>query len=164
MCGAPHHAARTIHFDLESCVVRSVFVSASFACIVGAIVVSGCGPTRESQRKAAQSGAEKYFELVKAGQYAEAYQRTFTKGHQRQMSQESFETYRRAFAAQTGAIRAVTLVKANERPGAMGFHMVYALEGANAQQPAYEILDVELEGDDWKIASVDRRLPGSAVP
>jgi hypothetical protein len=141
---------------------RSSLAAVSLVALV--LAAAGCGESQESRRRAAQSGAEKYIELVRSEQYAEAYERTFSTSYKRKLELESFARYRQMLAASTGPIRSATLVKASELPNTDGMRLIYALEGANAQQPAFEIIDVIPESDEWKVAALDMQAPGSAAP
>jgi len=121
----------------------------------------GCGSSEASRSRAAQSGAEKYIELVKVGKYDEAYRRTFSKKYQLQIDAEAFVQYRGGLGAATGPIKNATLVKVEPRPVTNGFRITYALEGERRTQPVFEILDMIEDGDEWKVEALDMSSSGA---
>jgi hypothetical protein len=144
-------------------VSRPVFAVLISSVIVGLSIVSGsCGTSEESLKRAAQSGAEKYLEFVKAEQYAEAYRRALSSRYRQKLTLETFELYRGRLTATTGRLKSVTLVKAAPLPES-GIRLTYALEGDRISQPAYEILDMRKDGDDWKVDDLDMAGPGSPI-
>jgi hypothetical protein len=150
--------------ELEEAVSRSIRSSAILSAVFLAVFVgAACGPNEEAEKRAAQSGAEKYFEFVKAGKYDEAYRRTFTSDFRSKLSVDSFEKYRSDMAMSTGTLKAVTLVKVAPKKSGDALRLTFALEGEKLTQPAYEILDMRMDGDDWKVDSLDKASPGSLI-
>jgi hypothetical protein len=139
---------------------RSFIAHVSIALLLAA--VSACGSNEASRSRAAQSGAEKYIELVKAGKYGEAYERTFSKQYKLQIEPEDFVRYRGMLGASTGPVRSATLVKVEPKLNTNGFRVTYAIEGERITQPVFEVLDMIDEGDDWKVESLD--MGGAGTP
>jgi hypothetical protein len=142
---------------------KTRLVSVALSTFALVVLVASCGSTEEARKRAAQSGAEKYFEMVRAGKYADAFRRTFTKRYQSRMPIEAFEAYRGKLAESTGMLRSVTIVKAEPSQVDDRIRLTYALEGDKIPQPAYEILDMRKDGDDWKVDDLNMAPPGATV-
>ena len=129
------------------------------------IVASACtGDSPASLRKEAQSNADKYIELLKVGDFEGAYVKTFHAEYKRQLPLETFVKYRQGVAATTGAIESYQMVHYDADTERDSVTLSYAVKYTNMPEPGTEIVKLRREGTEWRISSVEPKIPKKALP
>lgn len=125
----------------------------------------GCGDGAEDRMRAAKPTAEKYLEYVMAGDYEGAYRNTLAKSYRAQMDVDTFVQYRKMFAGRTGQLRGYTLVDSTDNTHIRRVRLIFALEGdGHVNEPPQEVIDLEQEDGEWKIAGLDMKLAKPEKP
>jgi hypothetical protein len=142
-------------------VIRTLFCAALAAVtLVAAVATSGCGESSEKRMRSARPVAERYFEYIKVGDYEGAFRHTLASSYRAQMQQESFVQYRQMLAATTGPIAGASLVESTESAATGRVRLVYTLDSERLKEdPPREVLDLERERGEWRIAAIDVKMP-----
>ncbi len=129
------------------------------------IAASACtGDSPESLRKEAQSNADKYIELLKAGDFEGAYLKTFHADFKRQLSLETFLKFRQGVASTAGTIESYQMVHYDADTERDSVTLNYAVKYSNMPEPGTEIVRLRREGTEWRISSVEPKMPKKALP
>jgi hypothetical protein len=123
-----------------------------------AVAALGCGTSKESARKAAQSNADKYYELLKAGNPEGAYRMTFSERYRGHLQLETFLRYQERFTSSYGAVQEYEVTDAQIDDALTSVKLTYTLKTANVQHPVEETLRLRQEGSEWRIESVEPRM------
>lgn len=127
------------------------------------IAVTACtGDSPASLRKEAQSNADKYIELMKAGDFEGAYVKTFHAEYKRQLALETFVKYRQGIAQTAGNIDSYQMVHYDADTERDAVTLNYAVKYANMPEPGTEIVKLRREGTEWRISSVEPKIPKKA--
>ena len=125
-----------------------------------ALLSAGCAETAEDRSRRARPAAERYYEYVKTGDLEGAYRHTLAGSYRAQMPTEAFIKFRRQLAASTGALRGVRLIETADVPQTQRVKLTYALDCERfPNDPPQEILGLEREQGEWRIASIDVKMP-----
>ena len=127
--------------------------------ILGLAVQFACGSSPAERRKAAQANGDKYFEFLKAEDYEGAYRHTFSTAHKQQLPIETFVRFRQAYAAQTGKIVDYEVVEYSADPEKEFVTLVYSIRTDKFPVPVSEVVKMQMEGTEWRIASIEPRRP-----
>ena len=120
------------------------------------------GDSPASLRKEAQSNADKYIELLKAGDFEGAYVKTFHADYKRQLPLDTFVKYRQGVASTTGAIESYQMVHYDSDTERDSVTLNYAVKYTNMPEPGTEVVKLRREGTEWRISSVEPKIPKKA--
>ena len=133
--------------------------------ITAAALAAGCGDTTEKRQRSAQPAADRYYEYINVGDYEGAYRHTLSKTYKAMMEPESFVTFRQMVTARTGPVKGRTLVESSENPATGSVRLVYALQTDSfPADPPREILDMVQEDGEWRVGSLDVKMPKTPQP
>lgn len=131
-------------------------------------IAAGCGASEESQRKSAQANADKYYELISAGNYAGAYKSTFSDAYRDALELETFVRYQEGYAATLGHVQGYKATQAEVDTERGTAELTYALDVSKVPEPVGEVVRLSLQGTEWRIDSIEpkfvRQHPGAAPP
>ena len=120
------------------------------------------GDSPASLRKEAQSNADKYIEFMKAGDFEGAYVKTFHAEYKRQLALETFVKYRQGVAQTAGSIDSYQMVHYDADTERDSVTLNYAVKYSNMPEPGTEIVKLRREGTEWRISSVEPKIPKKA--
>jgi hypothetical protein len=141
---------------------RAVLRAGRLALVVFLAALAGCGTSPETRRREAQSNADKYWELIKAGKPEEAYNQTFSTTYKGQLDPETFVKFQRALEARTGPVTGFQVVHFDADPAKPLVVLTYALQTANVPEPSMFDVSVEEEGSEWRIAQIEPKIQKKA--
>jgi hypothetical protein len=127
-------------------------------CAVVALVATGCGVSEEAMRKAAQSNADKYYELVKLDKFDEAYQQTFSTSYKLQMPIEIYTKFQKQYRSRLGQLEEFEVAESTVDTEAERVSLTYSLKLSSSPEPVGEIVRLKKEGSEWRIDSVEPRV------
>ena len=129
------------------------------------IAVTGCtGTSPEALRKEAQSNADKYVEFLRASDFEGAYAKSMHSEYKRQLSLETFVKYREGLASTLGAVESYQMVHYEADPEREAVTLTYSVKYANMPDPGTEVVKLRREGTEWRITSVEPKVPKKALP
>lgn len=122
------------------------------------------GTSPEALRKEAQSNADKYLEFMRAGDFEGAYAKTLHADYKRQLALETFLKYREAIASTAGAIESYQVVHYDSDVERESVTLDYAVKYSRMPEPGTEIVKLRREGTEWRITSIEPKIPKKAAP
>ena len=100
----------------------------------------------------------------KAGDFEGAYVKTFHAEYKRQLSLETFVKYRQGIAQTAGTIDSYQMVHYDADTERDSVTLNYAVKYSNMPEAGTEIVKLRREGTEWRISSVEPKIPKKALP
>jgi hypothetical protein len=122
---------------------------------VFALSSGGCGTSVESHKKAARSNADKYYELLKAGNPEQAYRETFSDTYKLQLPIESFLKYQQLYTSRYGPVVDYSVTDSTYDAEREMIVMTYSINTSTSPTPLADIVRLGRVGSEWRIVSVE---------
>jgi hypothetical protein len=141
-------------------------LAAAAMALAASIALAACGTSVASLRQAAEANANKYYELISAGDYEGAFKQTFSDTYRQQLQIDTFVRYQQRYAAELGGIQGYKAIETDVDQERGTATITYALDVGKLPEPVNEVVRLRLQGTEWRIDSVEpkvmRQRPGAA--